>query len=119
MCHVIANISEDTTAVCQHSGMPVEKDYRVRELPEWECEDDKQGRRHHKSIFIHGEVVMDSVQKEVQSDTNSIVRKESAKMLDSKQKIWRKLWQSYVSMWNRNRCIIYSIKLQRKSPKSQ
>lgn len=32
--HVITNIPEDTTAVCQHSGMPVPKDYSVRKLPE-------------------------------------------------------------------------------------
>ena len=89
--HVIANIPEDTTAVCQHSGMPVEEDYSVRKFPERECEDDKQGWWHHKSIFIHGKVVMDSVQKEVQGDTNSVVRKESAKMLDIKQSMERTL----------------------------
>lgn len=91
MSHVIANIPEDTTAVCQHSGMPVPKDYSVRKLPERNCEDDKQGRWHHKSIFIHGKVMMDSVQKEVQSDTNSIVRKEPGKMLDIEQSMERML----------------------------
>ena len=89
--HVIANISEDTTAVCQHSRMPVIKEHSVRQLPERECEDDKQGWWHHKAIFIHGKVVMDAVQKEMQSDTNPIVRKESGKMLDTNKSPGKKM----------------------------
>lgn len=80
MGHVITDISKDTTTVRQHTGIPVVVEDRMRQLPKWSSKNDEQGRGHHKSIFVHGQVVMDAMQEEVQGDTNSVVREKSIDM---------------------------------------
>ena len=82
VCHVVADISEDTTAVRQHTGIPVVVEDRMRQLPERSSKKNKQSRWHHKSILIHGQVVMDAVQEEMQDDANSIVRKKPSEILE-------------------------------------
>jgi len=39
--HVVANVSENTTAVRQHGGVPVIEDHSVCEFPEWRGEKNK------------------------------------------------------------------------------
>lgn len=77
--HVIANISEDTATVYKRSGKPVVEEDGMRQFPEGHSKDDEQGRGHHKSILVHRQVVVYSMQKEMQSDTNTVVRKKTGK----------------------------------------
>lgn len=84
--HVIANVSEDTTTVRQHSGVPVIEDHRVRKFPERRGEKNEQSWWHHKSVLVHRQVMVDSVKEKVQSDTDSVVRKKSDKSMLEKSR---------------------------------
>lgn len=77
--HVIANISEDTATVYKRGSKPVVEEDRMRQFPERHSKNDEQCRGHHKSILVHRQVVVDSMQKEMQSDTDTVVRKKTGK----------------------------------------
>lgn len=73
MRHVVARIAKDATTVGSHSSMPVPEDDGMGERPEWGCERDKQSGRHHETVLVHGEVVVDTVEEKVQGDSNTVV----------------------------------------------
>lgn len=72
---IVANVAENTSAVDSRGSVPTVRKYPVRELVERRGENNEQGRRHDQAVLVHGQVVMDAVEKEVCSDTNTVVRK--------------------------------------------
>lgn len=74
VCHVVAHVAEDTSTVHCSSSIPIVVEDGMSEFPEWRCEDEEERRRHDEAVLVHGEVVMNAVKGEVQSNPNAIVR---------------------------------------------
>ena len=53
--------------------MPGPKDDDTCEEPKRRQEDDKEGRRHDETVFVHGQVVVDAVGEKVCSDADAVV----------------------------------------------
>lgn len=71
--HVVARVSKDATTVGSQSTIPVPEDDKVSKLPEWRCKDDKECGWHDEAILVHGKVVVDTVKKEVEGNTDTVV----------------------------------------------
>lgn len=82
MSQVVANVSEYTAAVHRCRKVPIEGEKEMRKLPERRGKSDKKSRGHDESVLVHGEIVVNAVQEEVQRDPDSVVRKPSRQMLD-------------------------------------
>ena len=61
VCHVIADVAKDASAVCSYSCIPVVEEDCMREFPEGQGEDDEEGRWHDEAVAVHGEVVVNAV----------------------------------------------------------
>lgn len=77
MGQIIAYIPENTTTVRSRASIPVEGEDSVRKLPEWRRKNKEQSWWHHQAILVHWEIVMDSMQQEMQRKTHAVVGKES------------------------------------------
>jgi hypothetical protein len=73
MRHVIAGVSKYSTAICSQCRVPVPKDNGVCKFPERGRKCDEQCRRHNQPILIHGKIVVDAVEYEMQRNANSVV----------------------------------------------
>ena len=73
MCHIVQGVSEDTTGVSCRGGIPVPKDDCMCKLPERCCQCDEEGGRHYESVLVHGEVVVNTVEEEVECDADTVV----------------------------------------------
>ena len=58
---IVAYVSEDTTTVDCCRSIPAVAEYSLYQVPERCCQDDEKGGRHHKSVSIHGQVVVYAV----------------------------------------------------------
>jgi len=76
--HVVANISKYASTENCSCRIPIVKEYSVGQLPKRYGKDYKQGWRQDEAIFVHRKVVVNTVKREMQSDSNPIVRKISA-----------------------------------------
>lgn len=74
MGQIIADVAKDTTTEHLYGRKPVVEEDGMGELPERSCQDHKQCWGHDQSITIHGQVVVNAVEEEVQGQTDSIVR---------------------------------------------
>ena len=63
---VVADVAEYTTAEDGDGGVPVIPEDGVCELVEGGGKGDEEGGRHDESVFVHGEVVVDAVEEEVE-----------------------------------------------------
>lgn len=72
---IIADVSEDTAAEHLHGRIPVVEENRLRQLPVGSCQYHKQCRWHDKTILVHGEVVVDAVEQEVECQAGWVIRK--------------------------------------------
>ena len=73
MGHVIACVTKNATRICGHGGVPVPEDHCVCELPEGQRQCNEKRGRHDKSVSIHGQIVMDTVEEEVEGDEDAVV----------------------------------------------
>ena len=73
MSQIITDVPKDTAAKDSRGGIPVVSEQEVREFPKWRRENQKQGWRHDQSQSIHGQIVVDAVQKKVQGDGHAVV----------------------------------------------
>lgn len=78
MGHVVACVSKDATTVRGHSSVPVPEDYTVGKLPERRCKSNEKCRRHYEAVLVHWKVVMDTVEEEMEGDSDAVVRKVAA-----------------------------------------
>jgi hypothetical protein len=79
VCHVVTGVAKDTAGVGGQGGIPVPEDDCMGELPEWCCQCDEERGWHYESVLIHGEVVVDAVEEEVEGDADAIVWKVAVK----------------------------------------
>lgn len=75
MRQVVANVSENATAVDSSCDIPVVGEDGVCKLPERCSQGYKQGWGHDQTVLVHGQVVMNTVQQKVSGDADSVVRK--------------------------------------------
>lgn len=73
MCHVVAGVAKDTTTVGSQSGIPVPEDDRVCELPERCRQDSEECRWHDEPVSVHGKVVVNAVEQEVEGDRDAVI----------------------------------------------
>ena len=74
MRQVVADIAKDSATVHRRREVPVPVKEHVGELPERRGKGDEQRRRHHKTIFVHGEVVVNAMEQKVGSEADPVVR---------------------------------------------
>ena len=70
---VIADITEDTTAECCCCSIPIVEEDCMSQLPKGSSEHKEHCGWHDESVLIHRQVMMDSVEEEVESDPNAVV----------------------------------------------
>lgn len=75
MGQVVADVPKYTATKYGDSRIPVVEEDCVGKLPEWGCQDNEESGWHDQAVFVHGQIVMNSVKQEVKSETDSIVRK--------------------------------------------
>ena len=75
MSHIVTDITKDTTTENRQSSIPVVEEHGVGQLPERGGEDNKQSRWHDQPILVHRQIMMDSMEQEVESETDSVIRK--------------------------------------------
>jgi hypothetical protein len=73
MRHVVADVTKYSTAVHRGGSIPVVREDGVSESIEWRCEDYEQRWRHDKTVSIHRKIVVNSVEKEVQADPDTVI----------------------------------------------
>jgi hypothetical protein len=61
VCHIVADVSKDSTAEYGGRGVPIPKEEGVCQLPERGCQSQKQSGRHDQSEPIHWKIVMDTM----------------------------------------------------------
>jgi len=71
---IVAHIPEYPARIDCYCGIPIVEKYEMSQVVEWSCQNQEQGRRHDQAISIHWQVVMDSMQQEVQGDADSVIR---------------------------------------------
>jgi hypothetical protein len=76
--HVVASVSKYAAAIRRRRRIPIPKYDSVCKLPEGSGKRDEECRWHDKSVFVHGEVVMNAMEEEMQGDSHAVVRQMSA-----------------------------------------
>lgn len=80
MGHIIADITENSSTKYGCRCIPIVEEHSMRQLPEWRRKYNEQCWWHDKAIAIHGKVVVNAMEEEVQRDTNAIVWEMVVKM---------------------------------------
>lgn len=75
MGHIIADVAKDPTTEDLQGRKPVVEEDGVGKFPERSCQNHEQCWWHDQSITVHGQVVVNAVKEEVESKTDSVVRK--------------------------------------------
>lgn len=75
MGEIIADIPKDAATEYRRGRVPVVIEDCVCQLPERSSQKHEQCRWHNKTILIHREIVVDTMKQEVQSKTDTVVRK--------------------------------------------
>jgi hypothetical protein len=65
MSEIVTHISKDAAAEDGCCGVPVVEEDCVGELPEGRCECNEEGGWHDQSIFVHGKVMMDTMEEKM------------------------------------------------------
>lgn len=75
MRQIIADVAKDTAAVSSDGGVPIPENQEMSKLPERSCKSHKERGGHDKSVSIHGKIMMNAVEQEMQCDADPVVRK--------------------------------------------
>lgn len=73
MGQIVTNISEDTTTENTDGHVPVPVEHKVRQMPKWCREYNKQCWRHHKTKFVHRKKVMNSMKQEMHCNAYTVI----------------------------------------------
>lgn len=73
MRQVVADVAEDAAAEDAGCDVPVVEKDGVGELPEGCGKDEEESRRHNEPVAVHGKVVMDTVEEEVERKADTVV----------------------------------------------
>lgn len=72
VCHIVHDVAQSSTGKRRASDV-VRKNGENQSV-EGVSQHDKQGWRHHQSVFVHGQVVVHAVQKKVDGEEDPVVR---------------------------------------------
>jgi hypothetical protein len=75
MGEVITNVTKDAAAIYSYCCIPIVPEYSVGKLVEGSGKNNEQRWRHDQAQFIHGQIVVDAVQEEMESDADAVVWK--------------------------------------------
>jgi len=117
MCHIVANISKQATAKGCGACIPVEEEDCVSKPPERRSEHAEHDGWHDEPVFVHGEVVVNTMEEKVGRDSYPVVGKVTVVLSVLSHCLAR--ITTYSSKWNSPLCSTYSIMVQKASPKSQ
>lgn len=70
---VVEDVAEDTSAVDSSRGVPRVGEEGVSKEPEGSGENNEERGRHDETVLVHGKVVVDAMQEEVEGDENPII----------------------------------------------
>lgn len=73
MGQIVADVAEDAAAEHHDCHIPVVEEDSMRELIEWCCKDDEKRGRHDKSVAVHGEIMVDAMEEEVEGQEDRTV----------------------------------------------
>lgn len=71
--HVVAGVAKDATGVNCCRNIPIPKENGMGERPEGGGKDGEKRGRHNETVFVHGQIVVDTVQCEMKGDTDAVV----------------------------------------------
>jgi hypothetical protein len=71
--HVVARVPENAAAVGSQRSGPVPEDNGMCKFPEGCGKRDEKCRWHDESVLVHREIMVDTVEEEVQCDTNTVI----------------------------------------------
>lgn len=74
MGHIVKDISKDTSAEDSNGHKPVPVENRMCQMPERGGQHDEEGRRHDKTVLVHGQVMMNTMEEEVHGNADSVIR---------------------------------------------
>lgn len=74
VCHVVTRVTEHAAREYSHGNIPVPEEDGVCEFPEWRHQHQEERGWHDEPILVHRQIVVDTVQGEVQGNTDSVVR---------------------------------------------
>lgn len=74
MGQIVADVAEDAAAEDGDGDVPVPVEDKVGEAVEGGGEHDEEGGWHDEAEFVHGEVVVDAVEEEMQGYADAVVR---------------------------------------------
>lgn len=77
MSKVVTDVSEDAAAEDSFSDIWIVGEKKVGQAIEGGCEDKEEGGWHHQAEFVHGEVVVDAVEEEVECQGNAVIGEKS------------------------------------------
>ena len=77
MGQVVAYVAKDPSTKYSYCSVPIVEEHGMCELVERCGKSDEKGRGHNEAVFVHWEVVVDSVEEEMGCDTNAVVREVS------------------------------------------
>lgn len=63
--HIVHHVTKDSSAIASQSCIDIVKEYRLSYRPERNSKQDEQCRRHHQTIFVHWQVVMNTMKNEM------------------------------------------------------
>ena len=78
VCQVITYVAKDTTTKDRCRSIPVVEEDSVSQLPERNSQHYEKCWWHYKPVFIHWQVVMNTVEEKVSRDANAVVRQVAA-----------------------------------------
>ena len=73
MRQIITNVAKNTTAVACQCCIPIVGKYHVSDGPERYGKNGEQGWRHDETISVHWEIVMDTMEKEMEGEEDAII----------------------------------------------
>lgn len=115
---IVADVSKDTATEDLQGCEPVVEEHCVGQLPERCSQNNEQRRWHNQAVLVHREVVMDTVEQEVQGEADSVIGKPARKMSVNYHNVTDNR-TTYLSTWKRKRCMRYSINDHRPTPQNQ
>ena len=73
MGQVVHDITQDTATVHRCGNIPVPKKDGMRQLPERRGQRQEQRRGHNQAEFVHGQIMVDSMQQKVRCDHEPVI----------------------------------------------
>jgi len=74
MRQIVANVAKYTTTVHCNSSIPIIEENGMSKFPEWSRDDYEHGWWHDEAIFVHGKVMVNAMEKEMECNADTVIR---------------------------------------------